>query len=77
MRLAFDMAERNGKFGRMECQKSKESSSRGKIKSKRRVFFCRRTVRVEIKGKVISTSFLKIEERGTLVGVRERRKKDC
>ena len=58
-RMAFDAAERNGRFGRIQCQKSKESSSRGK--RKRRVFLCRRTVRVEVKSKVIPMSFLKIE----------------
>ena len=39
--------------------KSKESSSREKRKS--RVFLSRRTVRVKVKSKLISTSFLKIE----------------
>ena len=36
-----------------------ESSNRGKRKGQ--VFLCRRTVRVEVKSKVIPTSFLKIE----------------
>ena len=35
---------------------------------KRRVFLFRRTVRVKVGSKVISVSFLKIEERGTLIG---------
>ena len=43
-----------------------ESSSRGK----RRVFFCRRTVRIEVKSQVIPTSFIKIEERGRSLGRR-------
>ena len=54
--LTFDVAERNGKFGSIGCQRSKEGSSRGK--RKRRVFVCRSTVRVKVKGQVISTSFL-------------------
>ena len=60
--MAFDAAERNGKFGRIQCQISKESSSRAK--RKRRVVLCRRTVRVKVKRKVIPASFLKIEGRG-------------
>ena len=35
---AFDAAERNGGFGRIQSQRGKESSSRGK--GKRRVFLC-------------------------------------
>ena len=65
-RMAFDAAERNGKFGRIQCQKSKESSRRGK--GKRRVFLCRRTVRVKVKGNIIPASFLEIEERGRSFG---------
>ena len=65
--MAFDAAERNGRFGRIQCQKGKESSSRGN----RRVFLCRKTVRV----KVIPASFLKIEGRGTLVGAKDRRER--
>ena len=72
--MAFDAAERNGRFGRIQCQKSKESNSRGK--RKRRVFFCRRTVRVKVKDKVIPSSFLKIEGRGTFVGAKDWRKRD-
>ena len=34
------------------------------LQGKRRVFLCRRTVRVKVKGKVIPASFLKIEGRG-------------
>ena len=66
--MAFDAAEKNGRFGRIQCQRGKESSSRGK--RKRRVFLCRRTVRVKVEGKAIPASFLKIEGRGTLVGVK-------
>ena len=73
-RMAFDAAERNGKFGRTQCQRSKESSSR-KMR-KRRVFLCRRTVRIKVKSKVISASFLKIEERGTFIGAKDRKKRD-
>ena len=68
-RRAFDAAERNGRFGRIQCQKGKESSSRGKS----RVFFCRWTVKVKVGGKAIPASFLKIEGRGTLVGAIGRR----
>ena len=60
------MTKRNGKFGRIQCQRGKESSSRGK--RKRRVFLYRRTVRVEVGSKVIPTSFLRIEGRGTSLG---------
>ena len=62
--IAFDAAERNGRFGRIQCQRGKESSSRGK----RRIFLCKRRVRVKLKGKVIPAIFLKIEGRGTHVG---------
>ena len=48
-RMTFDTAERNGRFGRIRCQRSKESSSIGK--RKRRVILCRRTVRVKVIGK--------------------------
>ena len=48
-RVAFDAAKRNGRFGRIQCQRGKESSSRGK----RRVFLCRRTMGVKVGGKVI------------------------
>ena len=58
----------------IRCQRSKEDSSRGK--RKRRVVLCRRTVRVEVKSKVIPTSFLKIEGRETFVGVKDRRKRN-
>ena len=58
----------------IQCQRSKESSTRGK--RKRRVFLCRRTVRVKEKSKVISTRFLKIEGRETFIEVKNRRKRD-
>ena len=45
-RMAFDAAKRNGRFDRIQCQRSKESSSRGK----RPVVLCRMAVRVEIMG---------------------------
>ena len=73
-RMLFDAAERNGRFGRIQCQRGEESSSRGK--RKRRVFLCRRTVKVKIQGKVIPASFLKIEGRGTLVVAIDRRERD-
>ena len=57
-RMAFDAVERNGGFGRIQYQRSKESSSRGKRK---RVLLRRRTVRVKVIGKVIPASFLKTE----------------
>ena len=65
LRLVFDAAERNGRFGSIQYQRSNESRSRGK--RKRQVLLCRRTVKVEVKSKVIPASSLKIEERGTLV----------
>ena len=70
-RLAFDAPERNGRFGRIQCQRSKKSSSREK--RKRLVLLCRRTVRVKVKTKVIPASFLKIEGGGTFVGAKDRR----
>ena len=62
IRRAFDAAERNGRFGRIQCQRSEEGSSRGKRKG--RVILCRRTVRVKVINKVILASFLKIEGMG-------------
>ena len=72
-RMAFDATERNGRFGRNQCQRGKESSSSGKRKTP--VFLCKRTVRVKVGGKAIAASFLKIEGRGTLVGAIGRRKR--
>ena len=72
LKLSFDAAERNGRFGRVQCQRSKESSSRQK--RKKQVFLCRRTVRVEVKSKVVPTSFLKIVGRVSFVQEEERRK---
>ena len=60
--MAFDVAKRNRRFGCIQCQRSEERSSRGK--RKRRVFLCKRTVRVKVRSKVIPASFLKIEEKG-------------
>ena len=40
------------------------------------VFFCRRTVRVKVKNRVVVRSFLKIQERGPGVGAGERRQRD-
>ena len=54
----------------IQYQRSKENSS--KRKRKRRVFLCRRTVRVKVKSKVIPTSFLKIQGRETFVGAKDR-----
>ena len=51
-----------------------ESSSRGKRKT--RVFLGKRTVKVEVKGKVIPTSFLKIKGSRTPVGAKDQRKRD-
>ena len=72
--MAFDAAERNGRFDRIQYQRSEESSIRGK--RKRRVFLCRRTVWVEVRSKVIPASFLKIEGRGTLVEAKDRKERD-
>ena len=69
--MAFDAAEKNGRFSRIQCQRSEEDGSRGK--RKRRVFPCKRTVRVKVEGKVIPASFRKIEGRGTFVGAKDRR----
>ena len=72
--MAFDAAKRNEKFGCIQFQRSKESNSRRK--RKRRVFLCRRTVKVKIRSKIILESFLKIEEKGTFVGPKDRGKRD-
>ena len=64
--MAFDAAERNGRFDRFHYQRSNESSSRRK--RKRRVFLCKSRVRVEAKSKVIPMSFLKIEGSWMFVG---------
>ena len=72
--MMFDVVERNGKFGRLQCQRSDESNSGGK--RKRRVFFCGKTVRVKVKSKVIPASFLKVEERGMLIGAKDQREWD-
>ena len=74
--MAFDAAERNGRFGRIQCQRDKESSSSTRGKRKRRVFLCRGTVGVNVGGKAISASFLKIEGRGALVVAKDRRERD-
>ena len=73
LRLTFDAAEKIGKFGRIQCHRRKESSSRGK--RKRPVFLCRSTVRVKIKSKVIPTSFLKTQGREAFVGAKDLRKR--
>ena len=72
--MAFDAAEKNGRFGRIQCQRSEQNSSRGK--RKRRVFLCRRTVKVKVQGKVIPASFLKVEGKGRLVGAKDQRESD-
>ena len=72
--MTFGAAERNGGFGRIQCLRSKESSSTAK--RKRRVFLCGRTVRVKVEDKVIPARFLKIEGEGTLVGAKDRRGTD-
>ena len=64
LKLAFDAAKR---FSRFQCQRSKESSSRGK----RLVFLLSKTVKAEVKSKVIATSFLKNEGRRTFVGAKD------
>ena len=58
----------------IQCQRSKENSSKEKIK--RQVFLCRRTVRVKVKSKFISKSFPKIQGRETFVGTKDRKKGD-
>ena len=71
--MVFNASKRNEKFGRIQFQRDKEGSSRGK--RKRGVFLGRRIVRVEVKGKVIPTSFLKIEGRGAFVLAEKRKKR--
>ena len=69
---AFDASERNGGFGRIQCQRGKKSSSRGERKIG--VFLCRRTVGVKARSKAIPASFLKVKGRGALVGAKDRRR---
>ena len=69
LRLAFDADERNERFCRIQCQSGEESRSRRKSA----VFLGKRAVKVKVKSKVIPTSFLKIEGRGTFVGAENRR----
>ena len=67
-RLAFDAAENlaasNKKFGigmeNLAAFNAREVK-RPAAEERRRVFLCRRTVKVKAKGKVVPTSFLKIE----------------
>ena len=61
--MAFDAAERKGRFGRIQYHRSKESSSSGK--KKRGVLLGRRIVRVEAKNEEISRS--KIEGAGSAI----------
>ena len=58
----------------IQCHRSKENSSKGK--KKRRVFLCRRTVRVKVKSKVILTSFPKSQGRETFVGAKDQIKEE-
>ena len=59
-------------FSAREVKKAAEEER----ERERRVFLCRRTVRVKVKGKVIPASFLKIEGRGTLAEAKNRKKKE-
>ena len=70
--MAFDAAKRNGRFGNIKSQRGKESSSTGK----RQVFLCRKIVGVKVGGKAIPVSFLKVEGRGMLVGVKDQEERD-
>ena len=63
--MAFDAAERNGEFGRIQCQRGKESSGRGK--RKRRVFLCRRR-KSKYKAKSSQRVFGKLKEGGRSLG---------
>ena len=72
LRLALVAALKNARFGRIQCQRNEENSS-SRRKRKRQLFLYRRTVRVEVKSKVIPTSFLKVEGRGTFVGKKQGR----
>ena len=58
----------------IQCQRRKENSS--KEQKNRQIFLCGKTVRVKVKGKVILTSFPKIQGRETFVGAKDRRKRD-
>ena len=75
--MALDAAEKNGRFGRIQCQGGKESSSSSsRGKRKRRAFLCRGIARVKVRDKVIPASFLKLEGRGTLAGAKNWRERD-
>ena len=49
---------------------------RAAAEERERVFLCRETVRVNVGGKAIPASFLKIEGKGVLVGAKDRRERD-
>ena len=66
--MGFDAAERNGRFGDVQCQRDKKSCSSGK--RKRRVFLCIRTAGVKVGGKVIPASFRKLKEENARWGKR-------
>ena len=70
LKLACSAVKRNGKFGRIHYQRSEDNRCRGR----REVFFCKKTVRVKVKGKVVSTGFLKIAGWGLFVVMEEQRK---
>ena len=73
LRLAFDTAERNGKFGCIQCQRSKESRTRGRREKNIPLQEDRKII---VKGKVIPRSFLKTKGGEFYVEAEERRKAD-
>ena len=70
LRLAFEIAKKTedlAAFSVSEVMRGKRN---------KQVFLYRRIVKFKVKSKVIPASFLKIEERVTFVGAKDRRKKD-
>ena len=73
LRLAFGAAERNGKSGRIQCQRSEKSSNKGR---KEESIPLQKDSKGRNESKVIPTSFLEIEGRSTFVEKKDRGKGD-
>ena len=58
------------------AREEKRVATEKREKRKRRVFLWRRTMGVKVGGKVIPASFLKVKERGSLVGAKDRGERD-
>ena len=71
--MAFDAAKRNGRFGRIQYQRGKEQQQR---KETSIPLHKNSGMGLKVGSKVIPASFLKVEERKTLVGAKYRRERD-